>query len=182
MTSVEQLQSLDFTNLTEQEALSQIRETLGGLNYRFADVDETKPWGAYYRMDDAQTERFLQEFFPGLSISEAKLGNDDNKLSPKILVAAPGQRLSWQYHHRRAERWRFLTEGGYHRSDNDDQGELRLAKVDDIVQFNTGERHRLCATESGYTIVAEIWQHTDPEHPSDEPDIIRVSDDYHREI
>jgi hypothetical protein len=29
-------------------------------------------------------------------------------------------------------------------------------------------------------LVAEIWQHTDPENPSDEDDIVRVSDDFGR--
>jgi mannose-6-phosphate isomerase len=29
-------------------------------------------------------------------------------------------------------------------------------------------------------LIAEIWQHTDSENPSDEDDIIRVSDDFGR--
>lgn len=29
-------------------------------------------------------------------------------------------------------------------------------------------------------IVAEIWQHTDLEHPSDETDIVRLADDWKR--
>ena len=31
-----------------------------------------------------------------------------------------------------------------------------------------------------FAVVAEIWQHTDPEHPSDEDDIIRLQDDFGR--
>jgi hypothetical protein len=29
-------------------------------------------------------------------------------------------------------------------------------------------------------MVAEIWQHTDPNHPSDEDDIVRLQDDFGR--
>jgi hypothetical protein len=29
-------------------------------------------------------------------------------------------------------------------------------------------------------LVAEIWQHTDPDHPSNEDDIVRVQDDFGR--
>lgn len=165
----------------KEVALKRVRETLErDLGYRFSDVDESKPWGAYYRIVDEQADRFLGEFFPGLSATEAKLGRNDVALSPKILLVYPSQRLSWQYHDRRAERWRFLTTGTYHRSHSDDQGAPLSAKPDFIVQFATGERHRLCATDAGYTLVAEIWQHTDADKPSDESDIVRLADDYKR--
>ena len=42
-----------------------------------------------------------------------------------------------------------------------------------------GERHRLVGLEN-WGVVAEFWQHTDPDHPSDEDDIVRVQDDYKR--
>jgi len=29
-------------------------------------------------------------------------------------------------------------------------------------------------------LVAEIWQHTDPKHPSNEEDIVRLQDDFGR--
>jgi hypothetical protein len=32
----------------------------------------------------------------------------------------------------------------------------------------------------GWGVVAEFWQHTDPDYPSDEDDIVRVQDDYSR--
>ncbi|MBL8121623.1 hypothetical protein JNM87_02660 [Candidatus Saccharibacteria bacterium] len=162
-------------------ALQRVHETLErDLGYHFSDVDEKKPWGAYYRIVDEEADRFLAEFFPGLDPIEARLGRKDLVLSPKILMVYPGQRLSWQYHNRRAERWRFLTVGGYHRSHSDEQGKPHMAKPDAIVQFATGERHRLIAPAETYTLVAEIWQHTDAEHPSEEADIIRLADDYNR--
>mgnify|MGYP003350752161 CR=1 FL=1 len=43
-----------------------------------------------------------------------------------------------------------------------------------------GERHRLIGTKEGWGMVAEIWQHTVPDHPSDESDIVRLQDDYRK--
>lgn len=178
----ELLQSLDLSRTdTKATALTVIRDVLQAqLGYHFSDIDETKPWGAYYRIVDEEADRFLREFFPDLDPVEVRLGNPELVLSPKILVVSPSQRLSWQYHHHRAERWHFLTPGGYHRSTTDEQGELIPAKSGDIVQFETGERHRLVAAPDTYTLVAEIWQHTDPTQPSEESDITRLADDYKR--
>jgi len=101
-------------------------------------------------------------------------------LSPKILLVSPDQRLSWQYHNRRSERWDFLTKGLYSRSMTDEEGKAILAYTGDMVQFATRERHRLIGNNDTYVIVAEIWQHTNPEHISDEDDIVRLQDDYNR--
>lgn len=162
-------------------ACRRVSDTLSReLGYEFSDVDEKRPWGAYYRIVDEQADRFLEEFFPGLSPNEARLGRDDVILSPKIMLVFPGRRLSWQYHDRRSERWRFMTDGHYYRSHSDKPGKLITSRAGDIVQFSVGERHRLCANEGSYTIVAEIWQHTEHDHPSTEKDIVRLADDYKR--
>lgn len=166
---------------SKEVAMRRIRDILEHeLHYKFADIDEKRPWGGYYRIVNDQADRFIQEFFPGLSLNEAKFGRKNMELSPKILVVCPRQRLSWQYHDKRAERWRFLTPGGYYRSHSNTQGTLQTVEPGTVVQFATGERHRLCAGPSSYTIVAEIWQHTDPDNPSDESDIVRLQDDYKR--
>lgn len=167
--------------VTKQVACIRIHDTLAReLGYQLAEVDESRPWGAFYRVVDEQADRFLKEFFPGLDPTEARLGQPDMVLSPKILLVSPGQRLSWQYHDRRSERWRFMNSGGYVKSLVDAPGELQAAKPGQIVQFATGERHRLCAADGAYTVVAEIWQHADPDNPSNEADIIRLEDDYSR--
>lgn len=49
----------------------------------------------------------------------------------------------------------------------------------EILHLELGERHRLIGLRT-WGIVAEIWQHTDATSPSDEFDIVRVSDDYDR--
>lgn len=163
-------------------ATKMVHDKVLELGYTIVEEDMEKPWGAYYRMDSAEADRFIKEFFPGLSVTEAKLGRENVELSPKFLLFAPGHRISWQYHDRRAERWRFLTDGGYYRGHSNDLGELHIAKAGEVVQFDAGERHRGCANSDGvsYTLVAEIWQHTVAERPSDESDIIRLQDDYQR--
>jgi mannose-6-phosphate isomerase-like protein (cupin superfamily) len=163
-------------------ARKMVHDKIVELGYTIVEEDQSKPWGAYYRMDSTEADRFITEFFPGLSVNEAKLGRDDVELSPKFLLVAPKQRLSWQYHDRRAERWRFLTSGSYFRSSTDEQGDQLQAAAGEVVQFAAGERHRLCANidSVSYTLVAEIWQHTDPSTLSTEEDIVRLQDDYKR--
>lgn len=149
--------------------------------YTVADVDDSRPWGGFVRFDYANGDTFVGEFFPEVDPVQARLGNPDAELSPKILLVEPGQRLSWQMHHRRAERWVFLTDGFYYKSsDPETMGEPIEAKAGDVVQFEAGECHRLVGAEMGVTLVAEIWQHTDVDQPSDEADIIRLQDDYKR--
>ena len=102
------------------------------------------------------------------------------KLSPKILIVQPHARLSWQYHHRRAEIWRvYKGTVGIIQSDDDTQGSIEQYKEGDQIRLAQGERHRLIGLEQE-GIVAEIWQHTDANHPSDEDDIVRVQDDFGR--
>ena len=163
-------------------AIKRVEDVIKELGYTVLEKDTKRPWGAFFRMANSDAERFVHEFFPDLSLHDAKLGNDTAELSPKFLIVAPGQRLSWQYHHRRAERWRFLNNGAYFRSSDDNPGIQIDAPAGTVIQFAAGERHRLCARTGNraYTLVAEIWQHTDSNFPSDEDDIVRLSDDYSR--
>lgn len=145
------------------------------------EVNTEKPWGAYIRFDNENAGPFIREFFPGLSMKEAKLGVESAELSPKILLVSPGERLSLQKHARRAERWCFLTDGAYYKSkDDDNPGELKNAKAGEVVQFEKGEVHRLCGLDRDAVLVAEIWQHVDQDNPSNEDDIMRLQDDYSR--
>lgn len=164
----------------KEQLTADVITSLQAAGYEVVETNTSKPWGSYVRIHNDQADDFVREFFPGLSSEEARLGIEGAELSPKILIVAPGQRLSWQYHHRRAERWTFLTDGGYNKSLDDDPGDSVIARAGDVVQFETGERHRLNGLDTGYVVVAEIWQHTDPAAPSDEDDIIRLYDDYAR--
>jgi quercetin dioxygenase-like cupin family protein len=68
---------------------------------------------------------------------------------------------------------------GVKRSATDTEGELEILNVGDTITLQQGERHRLIGLDD-YAVIAEIWQHTDANHPSDEDDIIRVQDDFGR--
>ena len=68
---------------------------------------------------------------------------------------------------------------GVKRSKNDTEGELEILNIGDTITLQQGERHRLIGL-GDYAVIAEIWQHTDANHPSDEDDIVRVQDDFGR--
>lgn len=175
------LDAIDTEKITNKmKVVHEIQQAIQATGYDIVELNTEKPWGAYFRINNEQANEFVEEFFPGLSAAEARLGNEEAELSPKVLIVAPGQRLSWQYHDRRAERWAFLTTGAYNKSQTDDPGDVVVAKAGDVVQFIKGERHRLTGAVDDYTIVAEIWQHTEPGELSDEDDIIRLADDYAR--
>lgn len=160
-----------------KEQFARAEALLKRKNYTIADADRSRPWGGFFVIEESEAMRFADEFFPGLDLS---MLHKFSKLSPKLLLVAPGRRLSWQYHNRRSERWRVI-EGdiGIVRSDTDEQGEMEQLSEGDTVRLAQGERHRLVGLE-GWSLLAEIWQHTDPENPSDENDIVRVEDDFGR--
>ncbi|CAN5823712.1 hypothetical protein BH11BAC3_BH11BAC3_03970 [soil metagenome] len=139
--------------------------------------DSTRPWGGFFVLDEAESEKFIAKYFSHLTKEELTISG---KLSPKILIVAPNQRLSWQYHHRRAEIWKLIGGvAGVITSDTDEEKETTTLNIGDIIQLKQGERHRLIGL-NGWGIVAEIWRHTDNANPSDEDDIVRVQDDFGR--
>jgi mannose-6-phosphate isomerase-like protein (cupin superfamily) len=136
-----------------------------------------RPWGGFFVIAEGQVQQFADCYFEGLDVSTFKRGG---VLSPKILVVAPEKRLSWQYHHRRAEIWRVIQgQVGVKRSPNDTEGELEILNMGDTITLQQGERHRLIGLDD-YAVIAEIWQHTDANYPSDEDDIVRLQDDFGR--
>jgi mannose-6-phosphate isomerase len=139
--------------------------------------DQTRPWGGFFVIDEDQAIPFAIKFFPHLQLGEIQI---TNKLSPKILVVAAKQRLSWQYHFRRSEIWKVIFGNvGVKTSLTDEEGPMWVLAAGTFVKMEKGDRHRLIGLE-GWGIVAEIWQHTDPENPSDEDDIVRLQDDFGR--
>ena len=50
---------------------------------------------------------------------------------------------------------------------------MEIFNEGDQLILQQGERHRLIGLDET-SVVAEIWQHTDKNNPSDEDDIIRV--------
>ena len=162
---------------SEKEIFETVEQFMEEKDFTIVDKDSERPWGGFLVIDEEQAEPFIKTFFPALSVDDFK-GFD--KLSPKILLVAPGKRLSWQYHHRRAEIWRVIGgEAGVVVSDTDKQTPVKMLELGESVSLQQGERHRLVGLEQ-WGVLAEIWKHTDPENPSDEEDIVRVEDDFGR--
>ena len=154
-----------------------IRNNIENLGFEIISFDLTRPWGGFLVIDETQAQEFSNKFFKGLDVNSLKIGG---KLSPKILIVKSEARLSWQYHNRRAEIWQvYKGSAGIIVSDSDEENEMKVYNEGDQVVLQQGERHRLIGLD-GFCVVAEIWQHTDANHPSDEEDIIRVQDDFGR--
>ena len=145
--------------------------------FEVVSTDFDRPWGGFFVIDENQAQKFADIYFDGLDVSGLRVAG---KLSPKLLLVKPGARLSWQYHYRRKETW-CVVEGpvGIARSMTDEQGEVETFHTDQKVVMQEGERHRLIVLDN-WGIVAEFWQHTDINNPSNEEDIVRLQDDYRR--
>jgi mannose-6-phosphate isomerase len=154
-----------------------IKKKLEENQFRIDSYDINRPWGGFFVIDENQAQQFADTYFEGLDVSQLKISG---KLSPKILIVAPYQRLSWQYHHRRAEIWKVIDgAAAVVRSPNDTEGKLEVLVKGDLITLEQRERHRLVGLEE-WAVIAEIWQHTDVNFPSDENDIVRVQDDFGR--
>lgn len=161
----------------KDEIFEKIADYLKERELKVASQDSSRPWGGFFVLEEGEARKFIALYFPQLTPEELSISG---KLSPKILVVAPNKRLSWQYHHRRAEIWKLIGGvAGVIISDTDEEKEKTELKIGDIIQLKQGERHRLIGLD-GWGVVAEIWRHTDAENPSDEDDIVRVQDDFGR--
>jgi mannose-6-phosphate isomerase len=166
------------TSIPKEDVFAKVSSYLEHKNLKVAKKDTTRPWGGFFVIEEDESEKFIALYFPHLTKEEL---NISGKLSPKILVVAPKKRLSWQYHHRRAEIWKLIGGvAGVVTSDTDEEKDTTHLGIGDIIQLKQGERHRLIGLEGGWGIIAEIWRHTDAENPSDEDDIVRVQDDFGR--
>ena len=154
----------------------QIKEEIDTLGFNVVDYDFNRPWGGFLVIDEKQRSLFISTFFNDININ---LSND-TRLSSKILIVDPNSRLSWQYHFRRKEIWKIYKGSvGVIRSKNDIEAQMNIHKSGDTITFDIQERHRLIGLKN-IGVVAEIWQHTDINNPSDENDIVRLQDDYNR--
>lgn len=164
-------------DLKKGEVFRAARNYMEQNGFKIINSDETRPWGGFFVIDENQSQKFIDFFFRDVPDSQKK---SSGKISPKILIVEKEKRLSWQYHHRRAELWKVIGgEAGVIKSDTDSETEILIKKIGDIITLRQGKRHRLIGLKN-WGIIAEIWKHTDAEHPSDEDDIVRVQDDFGR--
>lgn len=165
------------TGAGKDEVFQAVQQYIDAMGFTVVSKDFNRPWGGFFVLDEQDAAKFIESYFPGYTKEQLMIGD---KLSPKFLIVAPGQRLSWQYHFRRAEIWRVLKNSvQVATSLTDEQSEPKVYNEGDIIVLQKGERHRLIGHNS-YGIVTEVWQHTDPQHPSDEDDIVRLQDDFGR--
>lgn len=164
---------------TKQEAFNQVKLFLDELSLKISDTDDQRPWGGFYVIDSASEKDFINTFFP--EIDQKEIYKYGATLSPKILLVEPGQKLSWQYHNRRAELWKAVVGpvGVLVSNDDTQPSNAGILNTDEVVEHGNQVRHRLIGLDT-WGIVAEIWQHTDANAVSDEADIVRVEDSYGR--
>ncbi len=163
--------------LDKESIFSKMIKLMKENGFKIESMDKNRPWGGFLVIDESQAKDFAQHFFPEENFEEIKL---TQKLSPKILMVAPLKRLSWQYHHRRAEIWKCIkNDVNVCISDDDHEGEIISLTKGQKIKLRQGQRHRLIGKDT-WGVIAEIWQHTDPNNPSDEEDIVRVQDDFGR--
>ena len=163
--------------LSKQQLFELAEQRLQQQGFTIMQQDRTRPWGGFFVLNEDQAQQFADLYFDGMPVEELRISG---KLSPKVLLVAPHQRLSWQYHHRRAEIWRVVDGTvAVITSLTDEEGELKTYAPGQLITLRQGERHRLIGLD-GWGTIAEIWQHTDASQPSDENDIVRVQDDFGR--
>jgi mannose-6-phosphate isomerase len=168
---------IEFLNPHQKEKVFEEVEQYISSFVRIRYKDMTRPWGGFFVIEEEDAEQFIQNFFPHLSQDVLSI---TGKLSPKILLVQPDKKLSWQYHHRRAEIWKLISgRAGVIKSDDDKEKDVIILQPGDVVELKQGERHRLIGLDK-WGIIAEIWRHTDPDNPSDEDDIVRLQDDFGR--
>ena len=163
--------------LNKTDVFNKVENELKAKGFQFERTDFNRPWGGFFVIDESQAALFVENFYQGEDLQTLSKGG---RISPKILVVAPNKRLSWQYHHRRSEVWKLIEgEAGIVRSMTDEMGEVNKMNIGEKVVLQKGERHRLVGLNE-FGIIAEIWQHVDPNHLSDENDIVRLQDDFKR--
>ncbi|WP_026898893.1 cupin domain-containing protein [Daejeonella oryzae] len=162
---------------TKEQVFKEVESKLSEDGVRIQNKDMTRPWGGFFVIEEEDAQKFADLYFDGMNTDDLKISG---KLSPKILLVAPDKRLSWQYHHRRAEIWKVIQgNAGVITSETDAEGSVKKLSKGDEIRLKQGERHRLVGLDD-WGVLAEIWQHTDAENPSDEDDIVRVQDDFGR--
>ena len=151
-----------------------IKSEVKNLGFSITHEDFNRPWGGFFQIDQRQSQKFVHTFI------SKEINLDSLKISPKILIVEPNQRLSWQFHKRRKEIWKvYRNEIGVIRSLTNFENDLIIKKEGEVIHFDNQERHRLVGLDK-IGVVAEIWIHTDLNNLSDENDIVRISDDYKR--
>lgn len=157
--------------------LRRMRAEAAGFGLEIAEVDADRPWGAFIRFSEPSLTAFLAAYWETVDLPTTRGRRD-----PKILLVAPGKRLSLQYHNRRAEWWRVL-EGPVSVSLGEDPARLmeHVLPPGAVIHIPRTVLHRVRSVGRTWGRIAEIWEHAGDGVPSDENDIVRLQDDYGRQ-
>ncbi len=109
---------------------------------------DVRPWGQYWVLEDADTYKV------------------------KRIEVNPGGRLSYQYHHKRAEVWTIVEGVGRITLD----GEVKDYKAGELAIIPLGAKHRIENPFNEPLIFIEVQHGT----YFGEDDIVRIEDDYNR--
>lgn len=166
---------------TKRLQLDRLLAEASGFGCRVAEANAAKPWGGYLRFTLDSLPAFLHAYWRNQQI---ELPLDKTSVDPKMLLVAPNQMLSLQWHRRRGEIWRVI-DGPVRITVGDDWNGLKDKDCHkeyasgDVIIIPVNKWHRLIGLE-GWGRVAEIWQHTNGDCPSDEDDVVREHDIYNR--
>jgi len=98
---------------------------------------------------------------------------DGPECKVKILEVNPGQRLSYQYHHKREENWVVVSGKATVVLDDLEQ----ILGCGEHIFIPKGAKHRICNQSDDLVRIAEVQTG----EYFGEDDIVRIEDDYKRE-
>lgn len=108
-----------------------------------------RPWGTYFVLEEETTHKV------------------------KRIVVNPGGRLSYQYHHKRAEVWTIVSGIGRITL----EGETKDYLVGEVAQIPLGAKHRIENPGEEPLVFIEVQYG----EYFGEDDIVRIEDDYQRD-
>jgi len=97
---------------------------------------------------------------------------EDQNMKVKQIIVHAGQRLSYQYHKHRRERWTIVEGEGVFTLNGVD----RAVRSGDVLSIAVGDAHRIRNTGKGNLIFVEVQLG----ESFAEDDIYRIEDDYNR--
>lgn len=166
----------------KEVVLDLVRTQLETRGFRIASTDANRQWGGFHVIDETQAVKFAREFFPQSEVL-AQARRKSLRLTPKIIVVAPGEELSWQWHRFRSECHLVVVGPVLYFLNTTDElppyGHRHFMRTGEFVRIHCQERHRL-ASNGEFGVVAEMWLHEDPSNPSFEDDVVRILDKYGR--
>ncbi len=162
---------------TKDDLVLLVQNALAAHHLAISEIKSDKPWGIEFKINENDAPAFLAIFFETTELPSAVL---ERPFGPKILAIEPSKRLSWHVHERKDAFLRNL-QGTLHvyMNPTDEETTPTIAEAGAFVHVPELMRHRLGAVD-GWTIVAEISRNVFPNHPSNDADERRISDDFGR--